>query len=107
MENGSHLNGIRRMALDRVDRSRKAHLYWLVIAAIWEGACLVTFLLLMDIHDRLHWLLLVSAGLIYGTLGFSLIALGAYTRSGVLRVLTAIELLDDAVGRDAPPVEPE
>jgi hypothetical protein len=61
-------------------------------AAVVEAAGLLTFLLLMDFLDRLHWLLLVTAFLIYGTLAIGIIALGAYVNLATQRVLKAISL---------------
>ena len=57
----------------------------------------------MDFDERLHWLLLVMTGLIYGTLAFGMCALGAYVRHGMLRILAAIEIA--VSGQEADPAE--
>ena len=101
MQMDDRLNGIRRAALDQADRAKRGAVLWLVVAAVWEGACLIAFLLLLDFSDRLHQVLLVMALLIYGTLALALVALAAYGRSWMLRALKAIELLDSP-GSDAP-----
>lgn len=85
-----------RAALDQAERSRKATIMWFAVAGVWEAACLVAFILIADWSDRTHWLLLVTAFLIYGTLAFGLLTLGAYLRLCTLRVLKSVELLDDA-----------
>ncbi len=94
METNDHLNGIRRAALAHFEKSERAYRYWIVAAGIIEGACLVAFILLADFGNRLHLLLLLTAGLVYGTLAMGLFALGAFTQSWCRRLLKAIELLD-------------
>ena len=95
MQSDDRLNDIRRRTLDRADRADRTTTGWLIFTAIWEGVFLITFLLLLDFHDRLHQLLLVMALLIYGTLAFALITLAVYARSWMRRILKAIELLDE------------
>ena len=41
----------------------------------------------MDIGSREHWLLLLGALLVYGTLGMGLLALGAHMNYAVARTL--------------------
>ena len=95
MQSEDRLNEIRRRTLDRADRADRTVNRLLIFTAIWEGVFLITFLLLLDFHDRLHQLLLVMALLIYGTLAFALITLATYARSWMLRILKGIELLDE------------
>ena len=90
----------RRAALESVDRAEQRFKGVVLAAAAMETGLLATFLWLMDFDEPLHWLLLVSAGLVYGTLGIGLVALGAYVRMSTLRVLKALELRDgDAEAR--------
>ena len=95
MQSDDRLSEIRRRTLDRADRADRTTTAFLILTAIWEGAFLITFLLLLDYHDRLHQLLLVMALLVYGTLALALVTLAAYARSWMLRILKAIELLDE------------
>ena len=95
MADSSQLNSVRRKALNKIEESEKIARYFFVATAVVEAAALIGYLWLMDFGDRLHWLLLVMAFLIYGTLAFGLLTLGAYTRHWILRVLTAIELRDE------------
>lgn len=88
------LNNIHEGVLDKIDSSARHYKALFVVAACCEGVCLAAFLLLMDFANRDHWLLLVTACLIYWTVGVGLLALGAWNRHWVLRILSAIELLD-------------
>jgi hypothetical protein len=95
MSDTTPLNSVHRAVLTRVDRGRRDFIIALCFVAGTELAGLIGFLLLMDFDERLHWLLLVMAFLIYGTLAVGLIALGAYIRCWLLRLLKAIELMED------------
>ena len=86
------LGNVRVAALERVDRGRRNLTRAIIAVAVVEATLLVTFLLLMDYRDRLHWLLLVAALLVYCTLGLGLIALGAYVNLVTQRILKAIAL---------------
>ena len=88
------LENVHRAALDRVDQSKRSVLYAIIAAAFAEVILLLTFLLLADFSNRLHVLIFVAACLVYVTLGFGLVALGALLNRNTLRVLAAIELLD-------------
>jgi uncharacterized membrane protein YbhN (UPF0104 family) len=97
--NAPDLGNVRVAALERVDRGRR-YLTWAIIAvAMVEATLLVTFLLLMDYRDRLHWLLLVAALLVYCTLGLGLVALGAYVNLVTQRILKAIALQGEPESR--------
>ncbi|MCP4247403.1 MAG: hypothetical protein GY778_10185 [bacterium] len=102
MQTDNHLNGLRRAALAQVERTEKAHRWWIVAAGAMEGICLLAFVLLADFGDRLHQLLLVTAFLIYGTLAFGLLALGAFTQGWCRRILKAIELTEERYAAGAP-----
>lgn len=96
----SRLDEVRRDVLARAERREEHHRMFIFAGAVVEAGCLVAFAFLADFSDRLHILLLLTAFLVYGTLAMGLMALGAYTRSWCLRLLTAIELLDES-SRDA------
>lgn len=80
-----------RMTLDRVDAARRQYFTVFLAAAALEGVGLGTFLLLADLSNRTHVLILVAAVLTYGTIGLGLCALGVYTRWWALRIVQAIE----------------
>ena len=103
MNTAGRMDDIRRETLSQVARSEKYYKIFVGCAALMEGGCLLGFFLLMDFDERLHWLLLVMTGLIYGTLAFGMCALGAYVRHGMLRILAAIEIA--ANGQAADPAE--
>ncbi len=100
MNTTSRMDDIRRETLRRVARSEKYYKIFVGCAALMEGGCLIGFLLLMDFNERLHWLLLVMTGLIYGTLALGMCALGAYVRHGMLRILAALEMAANGQGAD-------
>ncbi len=83
---------LRRAALDSVDTAEKRVKQAIVAAAALEGVLLTTFFLLMDTSNRLHWLILVAALLVYATLSVGLLTLGAHVQACTLRVLKAIDL---------------
>jgi len=76
--------------LDRVAKAEKAFKLFIVLACFVEGGFLLTYFLLMDFSDRLHWLILVAAGLVYITLVTALGALGSYVNIAEQRILKAI-----------------
>jgi hypothetical protein len=78
-------------ALARIDRSERRFKALIVLAALVEAICIGAFLWLMDFRERLHWLVLLAAILVYATLAVGLFALGAHVNAAVLRVLRAIE----------------
>jgi uncharacterized membrane protein YbhN (UPF0104 family) len=93
------LGNVRVAALERVDRGRRNLTRAIVAVAVAEATLLVTFLLLMDYRDRLHWLLFVAALLVYCTLGLGLVALGAYFNLVTQRILKAIALQGEPESR--------
>jgi hypothetical protein len=94
----ARLDAIRAAALDRVEKRERAFKMAFVAAALVEGVMLAAFLLLADLSNRLHLLILVSAVLVYSTLALGLVALGAHVSRVGERVLMAVELL---AGEDA------
>ena len=83
---------LRKSALDSVDVAEKRVKHALVAAAVIEGVLLATFFFLMDFGNRLHWLILVGALLVYATLGVGMLTLGAHVQACTLRILKAIDL---------------
>ena len=89
-----------RATLDRIDAARRHYFTAFFAAAFVEAAGLAAFLLLADLKDRTHVLILLAAVLTYGTLAFGLLALGVYTRWWALRIVRVVETLgsDPAAG---------
>lgn len=85
------LDALRDKALNDVDAAESRFRKLIALAGLIEAILLGAFLVLMDFGDVLHWLLLVSALLVYVTLSVGLVALGAYVRTNTLRILTAME----------------
>jgi hypothetical protein len=79
--------------LDTAEKAEKRFTQATLLAALVEVSLLVTFLLVMDFGQRLHWLLLIAAVLTYGTLACGLVMMGAFINMNTLRVLKAIELI--------------
>ncbi|HEU4767574.1 MAG TPA: hypothetical protein VFS77_09370 [Pyrinomonadaceae bacterium] len=93
MRNPVNLDEVRAAALARVDRSERNFKLAFFGAAIVETAFVVTFLLMADLSNRLHLLLLISTVSCYSIVVLGLVALGAHINRGVARLLKAIELL--------------
>ena len=87
------LDEVRAAALARIDRSERNFKLAFVFATVVEFAFLVSFLLLADLSNRMHLLLLISTVSCYTIVGLGLFALGAHINRGVARVLKAVELL--------------
>ena len=79
-------------AADRRDRWSRMTLY---AAALVEAVLLAAALLVMDTGDRTHLLVFIMAMLAYTTLALGLIVLGARSSAESMRVLHALQLLDE------------
>lgn len=84
---------VRGAALDRIERSERHYKAAFFGAAIVEAFFLVGFLLLADLSNRIHFLLLLATIAVYSILAFGLVALGSYINRNTLRILKAVELL--------------
>jgi hypothetical protein len=80
--------------LDTAEKAEKRFFQATLLAGLVEASLLVTFLLVMDFDQRLHWLLLIAAVLTYGTVAAGLVMMGAFINMNTFRVLKAIELID-------------
>jgi hypothetical protein len=89
----TRLDAIRARALDRVAKRERDVKLAILGAGVVEGGMLATFLLLADLSNRSHLLLLVASLLVYSTLALGLVALGAHMNRVGERVLMAVELL--------------
>jgi len=89
------LDQVRAAALARIDRSERNFKLAFFAAAMIEFAFLIGFVLLADLSNRLHLLLLISTVSSYTIVIVGLFALGAHINRGVARVLKAVELLKE------------
>lgn len=85
------LDHIRSKALDEMDRARRNFRASFFAAVFFEGIFLLAMLLVADLKDKLHLLILFATGLIYMPLVMGLVALGAWIDRSVLRVLARID----------------
>ena len=88
-----NLDEVRAAALARVDRSERNFKLAFIGAGAVETAFILSFILLADLSDRLHLLLLISTVSCYSIVVLGLFALGAHINRGVARVLKAVEFL--------------
>ncbi|HKC66088.1 MAG TPA: hypothetical protein VKB86_20760 [Pyrinomonadaceae bacterium] len=94
MSNVSNINGVRKSALDRIERSERHSKIAFFGAGLVEVAFLAGFFLLADLRNRTHVLLLLATVAVYTILALGLVVLGSYMNRNTLRILNAIELLD-------------
>jgi len=87
------LDEVRAAALVRINRSERNFKLAFFAAALVEVLFVVSFLLLADLSNRVHLLLLISTVSCYSIVVLGLFSLGAHINRSALRVLTAIETL--------------
>ncbi|HEX6732412.1 MAG TPA: hypothetical protein VF074_20510 [Pyrinomonadaceae bacterium] len=87
------LDEIRAAALVRINRSERNFKLFLLAGFIVESMFLICFVLLADMSNRMHILLLIATVSSYTIVVIGLFALGSHMNRSVLRVLQAIELL--------------
>ena len=92
MEQAANLDRVRAAALARIDRTERNFKLAFYGAMIVECAFVVSFLLLADLSNRLHLLLLIATVSCYSIVVLGLVALGAHINRGLARVLKAVEL---------------
>jgi hypothetical protein len=92
MSQSVDLDRVRAAALARIDRTERNFKLAFFGAAIMESLFFVSFLLLADLTNRLHLLLLIATVGSYSIVGLGLFALGAHINRGLARILKAIEL---------------
>jgi hypothetical protein len=91
----SNVNGVRRTALARIERTERNSRLAFFGAALVEVAFLIGFFLLADLSNRTHVLILLATVAVYTILALGLVVLGAHMSRNTLRILHAIELLED------------
>ena len=89
------LDEVRAAALARVDRSERYFKLAFVGAGGVEVAFILSFILMADLSNRLHLLLLISTVSCYSIVVLGLFALGAHINRGIARVLKAVELIKE------------
>ena len=87
------LDEVRAAALARVDRSERNFKLAFIGAGFVEVAFIVSFILMADLSNRLHLLILISTVSCYSIVVLGLFALGAHVNRGIARVLKAVDLL--------------
>ncbi|MEK6325099.1 MAG: hypothetical protein AABN33_25960 [Acidobacteriota bacterium] len=93
MSDKMDLDEVRKEALERIDRSERNFRLAFYAAAVFEALFLLAFVLAADFSNRLHVLLFIATVGSYSVVVLGLVTLGAYMNRGILRVLTAIELI--------------
>ena len=86
-----NLDTVRANVMQRIDRAERNYRLAFFGAVALEGVFLIAFLLMADLHNRTHVLLLLGTVMSYSMIVLGLVALGAYVNRGFLRVLQAIE----------------
>ena len=79
----------------RIDRSERNFKLAFLGAGFVEVLFILSFILLADLSNRLHLLLLISTVSCYSIVVLGLFALGAHINRSVARVLKAVELLKE------------
>lgn len=82
-------------ALDRIDRTERRYKLAFAGAVGIEALMLPAYLLLADLSNRTHVLLLLATVATYTILALGLVALGAHVNQNTLRVLRAVQLAAD------------
>ncbi len=88
-----NLDEVRAAAIARVERTERNFKLAFIGAGLVESAFIVSFILMADLSNRLHLLLLISTVSCYSIVVLGLVALGAHFNRGIARVLKAVELL--------------
>ena len=87
------LDKVRATALERMERAERSYKIGKVFLITFEATLLACMLLMMDYRDRLHWLLLFTALLIYGIWLGGILTLGSYIKYSTQGILKAIDAL--------------
>jgi hypothetical protein len=91
----ANLDEVRAAALERVERSERYFKLAFFGAIAVETLFIVSFVLLADLSNRLHLLLLISTVSCYSIVVLGLFALGVHINRGNARLLKAVELLKE------------
>ena len=85
-----NLDELRHAALRRADEAEKR--FKLAVFGLLgsEAACVLLYLLMSDLREPLHRLILIAAGIVYVPVVIGLIALGAHINRSTARILLAL-----------------
>jgi hypothetical protein len=98
MTEPTDLDRIRAAALERMEQAERSYKIGKVFLITFEAALLACMLLMMDYRDRLHWLLLFTALLVYGIWLGGILTLGSYIKYSTQGILKAIDALQHSKG---------
>jgi hypothetical protein len=87
------LDKVRAAALERMERAERSYKIGKVFLITFEATLLACVLITMDFRDRLHWLLLFTALLVYGIWLGGILTLGSYIKYSTQGILKAIDAL--------------
>ena len=85
---------IRNSVMKKIERNELNYRLSFVAVAMLEALFLIGYLLMADLSDRLHVLLLFSTVMIYSILAMGLIALGTHGTRNTLKILKALEMME-------------
>jgi hypothetical protein len=90
--NEEQLQAARMQAIAKVSGANKAFLVCVLMTGLCEIGFAVAIFMELDWNDQTHRLIMLTTGLVYGTLGLAVTALGAYNRLWALRIVQAVQL---------------
>jgi hypothetical protein len=91
------LDKVRAAALERMEQAERSYKIGKVFLITFEATLLACVLLTMDYRDRLHWLLLFTALLVYGIWLGGILTLGSYIKYSTQGILKAIDALRHSI----------
>jgi len=89
------LNEIRSNTLNQIEANERRYKLAFAAAALVEALFIGMFILIADLSDRLHVLLLIASVAIYTIVAFGLVAVGLHINRNTLRVIRAIEAMGE------------
>jgi hypothetical protein len=90
MSDANRPDRARVTALERIERAERKYRFGFAAVAAAEAIFLAAYLLLMDFHDRLHWLILLAAVLTYGVVLIGVVNLGIYVNASTQAIVRAV-----------------
>jgi hypothetical protein len=93
MSKSINLDDVRRAALDRAEESKRLWQRVITVFAIYEGTCLIAYLVLAYFAFSTSVLILVAAMLVYSTVFVGIMGLKLHIDNSTQRILQAIESL--------------
>lgn len=72
--NSNNIDRVRKSSLDSIDKAERRFRLVVFFAVLVEAGMLGTYLVVMNFADRLHWLVLIAAVLVYSTVAVGLAA---------------------------------